>query len=43
MKFTEEQLKQFAAHLSKTEDQQCQNTIGMVHRGEAYYYITEDD
>lgn len=42
MKFTEAQLKQFAAPLSETENQKCLNAIGMVRDALKNLGFTDD-
>lgn len=43
MKFTEEQLKQFSAPLSETENQKCLNAIGMVRDALKSLGFTDDN
>lgn len=43
MKFTEEQLKSYAAPLSETEDQKCKNAIGMVRDALKDLGFTDDN
>lgn len=43
MKFTEEQLKQYAAPLSATEEQQCLNAIGMIRDALKQLGYTDDN
>ena len=43
MKFTEEQLKQYAAPLSDTENQKCLNAIGMVRDALKSLGFTDDE
>ncbi len=43
MKFTEEQLRSYAAPLSETEEQKCKNAIGMVRDAMKLIGYTDDN